>query len=309
MSKIFTSQEWIDKLRHVATLPTIYYSGGNQWSTWNGYRWQFDCVVSVKSFLWNWAEKNKNIIHGGAWIGANGVPDFTCNEGLKYCTDVSTNFKNIVPGEYLCMKDTQYNHTGIYLGNGKVFEVTTAWGVNGATISDIDSNGNRSRNGARSLRWTYHGKLQWIDYSNTPTPVQQDVNVYYRVRTQKHGWLPEVKNLDDFAGWENSPITDIAIKVDKGSIWYQAHVKGGNWLGKVTGYDINEWINGYAGNGKPIDAIRIYYNTPDYIRPYKKAKYRVNDYEWQYDDETTGGQDGYAGIIGKNITKVQIIIE
>ncbi len=26
------------------------------------------------------------------------------------------------------------------------------------------------------------------------------VNVYYRVRTINHRWLPEVKNLDDYAG-------------------------------------------------------------------------------------------------------------
>lgn len=135
------------------------------------------------------------------------------------------------------------------------------------------------------------------------------VNVYYRVRTQKHGWLSEVKNLEDYAGWENSPITDVAIRVDKGSIWYQVHIKGGKWLPKVTGYNINDSKNGYAGNGKPIDAIRIYYNTPSDIRPYKKAKYRVNNYPWQYDNETTKGQDGYAGAYGVNVTKLEIIIE
>lgn len=308
--KIFTSKEFIDKLRHIAYLPTTYYSGGNQWSTWNGYRWNFDCVVSVKSVLWGWNE-NKNVLHGGAKYGSNGVPDFTCNGALDYCEGVSTNFSDLAPGEYLCMKGTQYNHTGIYLGNGKVFEVTTAWGVNGATISEIDNYGNRSRNGVRSLRWTYHGKLKWIDYTDepTPTPSDKEVNVYYKVRTQKHGWLPEVKNLNDYAGWEGSPITDVAIKVDKGHIKYQVHVKGGNWLGWVTGYDINEWTNGYAGNGKPIDAIRIYYYTPDDIRPYKKAKYRVNNYDWQYDDETSHGQDGYAGVYGVDVKELRITIE
>ena len=140
------------------------------------------------------------------------------------------------------------------------------------------------------------------------TPNNQ-VNVYYRVKTQKHGWLSEVKNLNDYAGWENSPITGVAIKVDKGSVWYQVHVKNGRWLGKVTGYNINNFINGWGGNNKPIDAIRVYYNTPPNIRPFKKAKYRVNNYEWQYDNETKNGQDSYAGIIGKNITKFQITIE
>lgn len=143
----------------------------------------------------------------------------------------------------------------------------------------------------------------------TPKPIDTKVNVYYRVKTQKNGWLSEVKNLDDYAGWENSSITGVAIRVDKGSVWYQVHVKGGKWLGKITGYNINDYINGWAGNNKPIDAIRVYYNTPSNIRPYKKAKYRVNGLPWQYDNETKNGQDSYAGILGKNITKFQITIE
>lgn len=144
--------------------------------------------------------------------------------------------------------------------------------------------------------------------SETITPTNE-VNVYYRVKTQKHGWLSEVKNLNDYAGWQDSPITGVAIKVDKGSVWYQVHIKNGKWLGKVTGYNINNFINGWGGNNKPIDAIRVYYNTPPNIRPFKKAKYRVNNYGWQYDNETKNGQDGYAGILGKNITKLEIIIE
>lgn len=135
------------------------------------------------------------------------------------------------------------------------------------------------------------------------------VNVYYKVKTQKHSWLPEVKNLDDYAGWQESPITDVAMRVDKGSLKYRVHVKGGKWLPYVTGYNIKDAINGYAGNGKPIDAIQIYYSTPSDIRPYKKAKYKVNSYSWQYDTETKNGQDGYAGLFGKNVTKLQITIE
>lgn len=200
MAIVYTSKQFIEILKHIASLPTIYYSGGNQWSTWNGSRWQFDCVVSVKSVLWKWKE-DKNKIHGGAEYGSNGVPDFTCNGGLDYCSGVSSNFSNLKPGEYLCMKGTQYNHTGIYIGNGKVFEVTTAWGVNGATISDIDSSGNRSRNGSRCLKWTYHGKLKWIDYSDepTPTPLKHkvgdvvEINGVYVSSTSTEKLIPAIK--------------------------------------------------------------------------------------------------------------------
>lgn len=144
---------------------------------------------------------------------------------------------------------------------------------------------------------------------NGGIPSGNDVNVTYRVKTQRDGWLPPVRNLEDYAGWKDSPIIGVAVEVDKGDIWYQAHIKGGNWLPKVTGYDINDYHNGWAGNNKPIDCIRVYYYTPDNIRPYKKAKYKVNNYPWQYDDETSNGQDGYAGVYGVDATKFQITIE
>lgn len=152
------------------------------------------------------------------------------------------------------------------------------------------------------------------DLPSSAPSTDDKVNVYYRVKTEKHGWLGEIKNYNNtdsngYAGWENSPITGLAVRVDKGSIKYRVHIKGGNWLGWITKYDINDYHYGYAGDNKPIDAIQIYYYTPDNIRPYKRAKYKVNNYDWQYDTEISGSQDGYAGLMGVNATKVQISIE
>ncbi len=64
------------------------------------------------------------------------------------------------------MKDTKYNHSGIYLGNGKVFEDTTGWGIRKCVISDISKTGIRSLHGQKNLKWTYHGRLNYIDYDN-----------------------------------------------------------------------------------------------------------------------------------------------
>ena len=151
-------------------------------------------------------------------------------------------------------------------------------------------------------------RINPTEYLNKDFPSNNNVNVFYRVKTVKHGWLSEVKNLEDYAGFENSPITDVAIKVDRGTIRYRVHVKGGSWLPYVTGYNINDSNNGYAGNGKNIDAIEIYYFTPDDVRPFKRAKYKVNEFPWQYDNEKDNRQDGYAGTFGVNITKLQIEI-
>lgn len=156
-------------------------------------------------------------------------------------------------------------------------------------------------------------KMQYIaDEANkiNNESTSNEVNVYYRVKTQKHGWLKEVKNLEDYAGWENSPIIGLAIRVDKGSIRYKVHIKGRGWLPFVTGYDINDFNNGFAGDGvNAIDCVECYYYTPHDIRPFKKAKYKVNNYPYQYDNEKTNGQDGFAGVYGVSATKFQITIE
>ena len=144
-----------------------------------------------------------------------------------------------------------------------------------------------------------------------------DVNVTYAVQLEDGTILPEVTNLEDYACIRGRKVVGIAARVDRGELKYQVHVLGGGWLPYVTGCDWNDAANGYAGNGRVIDALRVYYSTPgDIVEAdgYKKAKYRVapaggNYYSWQCDDETSNGQDGYAGMIGRPIDRVQITIE
>lgn len=174
MSKVYTSEQFIKKLKWLVNDVPNYYYSGKLWLDYNkdNSKFRMDCVLSVKGILWNFtADKNKN--RGGAVYCSNGVKDFTCNGALDLCSDVSTDFAHLTPGEYLCMKGTKHNHTGIYLGNNKVFECTTGWKVNRCVISDIDSKGTRSYKGVKNLRWTYHGKLCYIDYSNEPKPLGQ----------------------------------------------------------------------------------------------------------------------------------------
>lgn len=144
-------------------------------------------------------------------------------------------------------------------------------------------------------------------------------DVTYRVRAGGK-WYSEIKNLNNnnaygYAGVIGKAITDVAIKVSKGSVKYRVHVKGGGWLGWITGYSTTDTTK-YAGNGKPIDAIEVYYYTSaDLVNSngYYRAKYRVSPvngsyYNYQYDTEKTGGQDGYAGAFGKTIDRLQITL-
>lgn len=192
------------------------------------------------------------------------------------------------------------------------------WGID--RVTKHQDYGNHKYCPHRTLDMGWDRFLNMIKAKLEDNPASNEVNVYYRVKTQKHGWLSEVKNLEDYAGWENSPIIGLAIRVDEGSIEYRVHIKKikdsngnvivkGRWLPYVTGYNIEDKKNGYAGNGNIIDCVEVYYYTPNNIRPYKKAKYKVNNYPYQYDNEKTNGQDGYAGVYGVSATKFQITIE
>lgn len=292
MSKVFTSKQFIDKLYWLANdVPNVYHSGTG-WSTMDSKgRWKFDCVVSVKCILWGF-KADKKLFRGGTVYKSNGVPDFPCNAVYEVCTDVGTKFDNLVPGEYLCMKGTKYNHTGIYLGNGKVFEDTTGWGVNRAIISDIDKYGNRSYQGKRLLKWTYHGKLKYIDYSDepTPTPPKPTQDIYYQTYdNKKNYWLPKVKvGSNDYAG--NLGNGQSGLRCDK--FRYRAHDKVKNkWLPWVTGW------NDYAGN-LPNDMDAIQFDGDVTYRVYDNVKKKW--LPW-----VTGTKD-YAGNYGHSIGGVQI---
>ena len=289
MSYVFTSSQFIDKLKWLVNdVPNVYHSGTG-WSTLKNGKWQFDCVVSVKSILWGFtADKNK--FRGGTVYKSNGVPDFPCNAINEICTNVSKDFSNLTPGEYLCMKDTKYNHTGIYLGDGKVFEDTTGWGANRAIISNIDSKGTRSYNGKTLLKWTYHGKLKYIDYSDTPSPTPTPTkDIYYQTYdNKKNYWLPKVKvGSNDYAG--NLGNGQSALRCD--DLEYRAHDKvKGKWL---------PWVKGnrdYAGNlPNDMDAIQI-----------KNKTYRVYDNAKKKWLPFVTGTNGYAGNYGHSIGGVQI---
>lgn len=124
--------------------------------------------------------------------------------------------------------------------------------------------------------------------------------ILYRVKTREDGWLPEVKDLEDYAGVPGHAIVGLAIRILSG--WYQVCTQAHGWLEPVSAYNINDHNNGYAGwQDSPIIAVRVYYSTPNPAATgYFKARYRVsniraNYFDWQYDNETWDGQDGYAG--------------
>lgn len=260
-------------------------------------------VTEEKTYNGNWNVKNRNgydyalSIHFNAFNGSATGTEVLYKNSVGKAPELSKRIANV-----LGIKDRgAKKRTDLYMMNiGFDALIEVCFHDN---KGDLEAYNGRKNEVATIIAEVINGGSIVSNSNNN------EVNVFYRVKTQAHGWLSEVKNLEDYAGYKNSAITGLAIKVDKGSIKYRVHVKGGNWLSWITKYNINDYHSGYAGNNKPIDSIQVYYYTPNDIRPYKKAVYKVNNYGWQHDTDTNNGQDGYAGLFGKNVTKFQINIK
>lgn len=86
-------------------------------------------------------------------------------------------------------------------------------------------------------------------------------NITYKVHYKGGAWLPEVTNRDDYAGLFGKVIDGLMMKTDTGkAIHYAVHLRSSNrWLPFVTGYNEDDYDNGYAGIlGQSIDAVKIY---------------------------------------------------
>lgn len=179
--------------------------------------------------------------------------------------------------------------------------------------------------------YEYDGDIYYEDYESEVTPatkinyskiyqeqVSNDVEFTYQVQIDNDRWLPTVVNDNDYAGIYGHNITGLAISVNKGYAEYRVHTTDGRWLSTINSDQTNimDYYQGYAGNGQVIDLVEVYYHTPDDIAGstgYKVATYRVkaqghnNYYDWQHDDQTTNGQDGFAGSHSNSIDAFQII--
>lgn len=132
-------------------------------------------------------------------------------------------------------------------------------------------------------------------------------------------WLNVIKDGSTYSGILGKALVALAAKVTGGTIEYSVRLKNGNWLGTITGWNYKDYANGYAGSGNPaekgseIEAVKMYYKTPqDVVNKYGyyRVAYKVHELggdwtDWQYDTETSNGQLGYAGFVGKTIDAIQ----
>lgn len=121
----------------------------------------FDCVGLIKGLLWGW-NGSKGKTYGGATYTANSVPDINADTMIKRCTDVSTSFSGIQPGEVVWTE----GHIGVYIGNGLAVEATPSW-ADRVQITAVLNIGKKT--GYNGRRWKKRGKLPYISYTNDKT--------------------------------------------------------------------------------------------------------------------------------------------
>ena len=156
---------------------------------------------------------------------------------------------------------------------------------------------------------------------NIDTNIIFNERVFDKVKTEKPTmtyrvyadgqWYDEVKGLGGVAGRFKQAISGLMVKVSDGNVKYRVHLRDGDWLDWVDGYNKADNDNGYAGIlGKVIDAIQVEFNgVSDYKATYKVCGQGNNSwYDWQHNTEEDTKQDGYAGKIGKAIDRVQITL-
>ena len=111
----------------------------------------FDCVGLIKGVMWGFP----NIIYT-----SNGVKDYSDQTIWEVSTDKSYDFAHVEVGELLWLQ----GHVGVYIGQGKAIECTTA-GTGNVQITAVSNIGQIA--GLRSRKWTTHSKLPFIVYNAT----------------------------------------------------------------------------------------------------------------------------------------------
>ena len=149
---------------------------------------------------------------------------------------------------------------------------------------------------------SYRGLWKYINGgSGTTQPPVSTNHVIYKVYANGR-WYSDVTDTNDYAGVYGYAISGVYANLSSGNITYRVHKKGGSWYSAV----VNR--SDYAGSlGNAIDGICMKTDTG------KTIHYRVHikggnwlPYVTGYN--TSDGNNGYAGIFGKEIDGLQIYL-
>lgn len=177
------------------------------------------------------------------------------------------------------------DHIGLIISKNADGSYTT---VEGNTANSNYSNGGWVLKMIR-YQWQIIGivRPKYNGTTSTVTTTQSKPDILYQVYTSESGWLPTVKNLEDYAGEDGQAIKGIRVYLDGDTLAVETHQMSNGSIDKLTIY---------AGKHTVKYRVRVLgqSNYLDYMENKK---------------DTGGSSDTYAGESGKAIDRVQIVIK
>ena len=116
--------------------------------------------------------------------------------------------------------------------------------------------------------------------------------ITYQVFTDTSGWLPTVRNLEDYAGIDCQPIKGIRVYLNGDTLAVQTHQMSNGNIDKLTIF---------AGKNTIRYRVRVI-GASDYFS-WMENKWMENK------KDTGGGSDTFAGEAGKSIDRIQITVK
>lgn len=193
---------------------------------------------------------------------------------------------------HVCIVERVYSNTQVY---------TSESGYNSAYFW----NATRYKG---SGNWGANGNYRFLGFIYNPAVKKKNVvkSVKYRVYDiKKRDWLSAVKDGAK-ATTEMHRLGGVAVKATTGKIEYCVHILHQKWLPKVTGYDTDNFNNGFAGDYGIIDGFAI--NARGIKLAYRVRTEQNGWLPWVYSNKFNlhDPKAGYAGNLGEPITNIQI---
>lgn len=178
MDILYSNHEYVNELLKIYNTVKTYYAWGAFGAPANAKNrkryevpdtltpdtFLFDCSgFAYKALPWGWCG-DKSKTYGGAQYNKYPLDKPFPEIGI----DITDDFSTIQPGEVVYMT----GHVGVYIGNGKVIECTSAWDncvmITECTNVGIDTGLKHKR------KWLSHGKLPFVSYGqNGLLPIKQ----------------------------------------------------------------------------------------------------------------------------------------
>lgn len=280
-----------------------------------------DCWCFFKAEIWSHGALRDNFTVGKYFYvdDESGLGDWIGRTIMDNCTDVSSDFRHIEPGEVLLYYDETHwgNYVGDYTdpsGIVNVVEWTTDFG-GGCVTSYVDEYGNRwnHKGGYIVGSWKEHGKpTKWVSgFNEKPQPVPEETKFAYQVMDDINKvWLPDVINDSDYAGIFGSDVDNVYISCNAGDIEYCVHTWGGDaYEHYPNGGEWLPWVKNredFAGDNIPIDGIAIKSDKPCEYQVHLRKSNMWLERVSSKDTDLTDDEYGYAGIIGEPIDAIMI---